>query len=114
MKQRQKAVSYYRAPETRNQNVPYEEKFAGFIRAIEKGKGPGIQLLIIAQPWVIGDTRDELIESLSRLAEAKLALCIAKRENAPGISKAQAAWWDELQSDKGGENGPASRTGSVS
>lgn len=55
----------------------YEAKFAGFIRACEQAKAKGIPNVIIAQPQTLGDTYDEIIESLWRLADARLALVIA-------------------------------------
>ena len=57
----------------------YEQKFENFIKLIAKGKADGVSELIVAQPWVIGDTYDEVMESLSRLADAGLALHIARR-----------------------------------
>jgi dihydrodipicolinate synthase/N-acetylneuraminate lyase len=57
----------------------YEQKFANFIKSIEHAKANKIDSLVVAQPWVLGDTYDELIESLSRLAEAGLTLHITGR-----------------------------------
>ena len=54
----------------------YEEKFAGFIRACEKARAEGIPNMIIARPHALGDTHDEIIENLWRLADAQLALLI--------------------------------------
>jgi hypothetical protein len=81
MNEKSKANSYARGPETRQQNAPYDQKFAGFIRAVEKGKTSDTEYLIIAEPWVIGDTYEEIIESLSRLAGTNLALRIAHRKD---------------------------------
>lgn len=55
----------------------YEEKFAGFIHACEQAKASDIPNIIIARPQTLGDTYDEIIESLQRLADAELALVIA-------------------------------------
>ena len=57
----------------------YEQKFADFIKLCEEAKANGIQQVVIAQPWAIGDTYDEVVESLSRLADAGLTLHIAGR-----------------------------------
>lgn len=57
----------------------YEKKFADFINLCEKAKTDGIGQVIVAAPWVIGDNYDEIIESLSRLSDAKLALLVAGR-----------------------------------
>ena len=56
----------------------YEEKFAGFIRACEQAKAEGIPNVVIARPQTLGDTYDEIIQSLWRLADAGLALIIAE------------------------------------
>ena len=55
----------------------YEAKFAGFIRACDQAKANGIPNVIVAQPQTLGDTCDEVIQSLQRLADARLALVIA-------------------------------------
>jgi len=57
----------------------YEQKFGNFIKMCAKAKAEGVSEVIIAWPRVIGDTYDEVIESLSRLADAGLALHITKR-----------------------------------
>ena len=44
-----------------------------------KAKADGIDHVLIAHPFVLGDTYEEIIESLSRLAEARLALHVAGR-----------------------------------
>ena len=56
----------------------YEEKFAGFIRACEQAKAEGIPNVVIARPQTLGDTYDEIIQSLWRLADAGLALITAE------------------------------------
>lgn len=60
----------------------YEMKFSGFIGMIEKSRKEGVPTVLVAFPWVLGDTYEEIIESLSRLAEAGLALQIAGRGDA--------------------------------
>lgn len=60
----------------------YEAKFAGFIRACEVAKAEEIPHVIVAWPTVLGDTYEEVIESLWRLSDAKLALLIAGENNA--------------------------------
>jgi len=57
----------------------YEAKFENFIKLCSTAKAKGATEVIVATPWVIGDTYDEVIESLSRLADAALALHIVKR-----------------------------------
>jgi len=48
-------------------------------RACEKPKAEGIPHIIVAQPQALGDTYDEVMESLWRLADARLALHIASQ-----------------------------------
>lgn len=57
----------------------YEAKFAEFIGMIAHAKAKKIPKVLVAYPWVLGDTYDEIIESLSRLAEADLRLQVADR-----------------------------------
>jgi len=66
-------------------NTPpgYEKKFADFIRLCSEAKANGIAQVVIGYPWVIGDTYEELIESLSRLADAGLTLHISARKDWP-------------------------------
>ena len=59
----------------------YETKFADFIRLCRESKKSGVKQVVVANPSVIGDTHDEIIESLSRLAEAGLSLSIATAES---------------------------------
>ena len=60
----------------------YEQKFETFIKLCAKAKADGRSELIVAAPWVIGDTYDEVIESLGRLADAGLALrCLGRVSN---------------------------------
>ena len=62
-----------------NQPTDYEKKFAEFIEMCRKARQDNVPRVVIAHPQVLGDTYEEIIESLSRLAEAKLALSIASR-----------------------------------
>lgn len=61
----------------------YETKFADFIKLCADTKAKGIREVVVAYPWVLGDDYEELIESLSRLADAGLSLHIAGREDWP-------------------------------
>ena len=64
-----------------NTNPPldYEKKFASFIEMCAKAKQDDVPHIIITHTQVLGDTYEEIIESLSRLAEAELALHITSR-----------------------------------
>lgn len=58
----------------------YERKFENFIKMCKKAKSSGVDHVIIAWPSVLGDNYNEVIESLSRLAEANLRLIITGRQ----------------------------------
>ena len=61
-----------------NTAVPYAEKFKNFIGMCEEAKDKGIEVVVVAYPWVLGDTYEEVLQSLSLLAEQNLSLAIAK------------------------------------
>lgn len=58
--------------------MAYVEKFKEFIEMCEDVKRDGIDSVVVAAPWVIGDDYLEMSESLNRLAGAGLALHIVK------------------------------------
>ncbi len=58
----------------------YETKFADFIRLCMNARKSGVKQVAVATPSVIGDNYHEVVESLSRLAEAGLSLNIAEPE----------------------------------
>ena len=49
------AVVYTRDREA-HKNAPYPIKFENFIKAVCEAKGTGCALILVAEPWVIGDT----------------------------------------------------------
>ncbi len=61
----------------------YEKKFADFIRMCAELRAKGITQVVVASPSALGDNYKELIESLSRLADAGLTLSIAARQDRP-------------------------------
>jgi hypothetical protein len=62
----------------------YEQKFAGLLRMCNDARRDGVDTVLIAEPEALGDTYEELIESLNRIADAKLSLSIVPRaERAP-------------------------------
>ena len=61
----------------------YEKKFADFIKLCSEAKAKGATQVTVAYPWVLGETHDELVESLSRLADAELLLNIVARKDWP-------------------------------
>ena len=54
----------------------YEEKFRNFIRMCEEAKESGVKVVLVHHPNVLGDNYEEIVESLSRLAQAELHLAI--------------------------------------
>lgn len=59
--------------------MDYETKFAGLLRAIAHARSKNAAL-IVATPMALGDTYDELVESLYRIADAEIELRIVPRE----------------------------------
>ena len=55
----------------------YEEKFADFIKLCKET--PKEEVVLIAMPAALGDTYEEIVESLNRLADAELHLAIMPR-----------------------------------
>ena len=66
-----------------NPPTAYEKKSADFIQLCSEAKAKGITEVLIGYPWAPGDNYEELIESLSRLADAELSLHIARRNDWP-------------------------------
>lgn len=69
----------------------YAEKFAGFIALCAEAQRQKLDAVIVSHPSVLGDTYAELIESLSRLADAGLALQIAGRGPAATVTPIKPA-----------------------
>jgi hypothetical protein len=61
----------------------YETKFADFIRMCRESKANGVPNIVVGFPSALGDNYEEVIESLSRLADAGLTLNIATRNPDP-------------------------------
>jgi len=64
----------------RSTPTDYATKFADFIRMCSDARKSGLKAIVVATPSVIGDNYAEIIESLSRLAEAGLGLNVAQPE----------------------------------
>ncbi len=62
----------------------YAEKFKKFIELCDTASSTDARAVIVTHPEVLGDTREELVESLGRLADAKLQLLILSPK-APSI-----------------------------
>ena len=57
----------------------YEKKYADFIRLCAEAKARKAHHIVVAAPWVLGNNYVEIIESLSRLADAGLAVRFSSR-----------------------------------
>jgi hypothetical protein len=56
----------------------YEGKFADFIRQCKTVKEQGAITVVVRYPEKLGDTYEEMVESLSRVADLGLQLVIAE------------------------------------
>jgi hypothetical protein len=56
-----------------------EKKFAGLLRLCDDAKRSQIDVVVIHHPEVLGDTYEEIVESLNRIADAGLKLAIPPR-----------------------------------
>ena len=59
--------------------TPYEIKFKEFIAMCLDAKSRGVEGVAIPDPQTLGDDYEEILESLSRLADQGLALVIVAR-----------------------------------
>jgi hypothetical protein len=57
----------------------YEQKFADFLRMCDQATKGKLDVVIVHDPETLGDDYKELVESLNRLADAKLKLAIVPR-----------------------------------
>jgi hypothetical protein len=76
-----RAAAYYSDLDTPNFD-PYEKKFSGLLRMCEEAKRGDFEIVIVAKPEVLGDSYDELIESLRHCAKAGLLVAIAEKKAA--------------------------------
>jgi hypothetical protein len=73
-------AAYTRASETRGQEIPYEQKFAHLIEICKTAKAEGVRGIVVTWPWILGDSYEEVMESLSRIAAAELSLHVVQPE----------------------------------
>jgi len=78
----EKAIPYVRDREA-NKDAPYEIKFATFIKAVADAQATGCNIILIVEPWVIGDTYEEITESLARLSGTGIGLQIVTAPKTP-------------------------------
>lgn len=60
-----------------------ETKFREFNALLEDAKMGKVDIVVVAWPKVLGDDYEEIVENLSRLAEANLKLAIVGRIPGP-------------------------------
>ena len=63
----------------------YEKKLAKFIELCDATERDG--LFVIARPQALGDTYEEIVESLNRLSDAELRLLIVPRSMRETVTK---------------------------
>jgi SOS-response transcriptional repressor LexA len=54
----------------------YEEKFRDFITLLAEARGQGASTVVVQRPEVLGETYEEIVESLNRVAVAGLTLTV--------------------------------------
>lgn len=57
----------------------YEEKFSGFLQMCDEARRGKLDVVLVHHPEVLGDNYEEIVESLNRLADAKVSLAIIPR-----------------------------------
>jgi len=82
MAKKSKVFTYVR-DRAANKDAPYAVKFANFVQAINDAKVTGCSTILIMEPWVIGDTYEEITESLTRLSGTGIGLQIVTAPQTP-------------------------------
>ena len=59
--------------------MAYETKFASLIEMCAEAKSANADVVVIADPRALGDTYEEIVESLNRIADAELKVAIVPR-----------------------------------
>jgi hypothetical protein len=80
MTKNDKRVILYARESIPGDNASYENKFSPLIKAIAAAKKDWTEAIVVAEPWVLGDSKEELIESLSRIAGSQIYLVILHRQ----------------------------------
>lgn len=82
--QRMRAVAYARDLE-KTKALPYEQKFSELFELCESASSLKVDVVIIAYPEVLGDSHEEVMISLSLLANANLLVAVAGQSPAVSI-----------------------------
>ena len=67
--------------------MSYEKKFATLIEMCQDAEREGLDVVVIPEPQVLGDTYAEIIESLNRISDADFKIAIIPRAQRYGTSK---------------------------
>lgn len=59
----------------------YETKYKKFLQRLQDAKANGVTLMVIQSPQELGETYEEIVESLNRLAENDLNLAILPKDS---------------------------------
>jgi thiamine monophosphate synthase len=57
----------------------YEKKYHDLLQRIQGAQANGITLFVVREPQELGDTYEDIVESLNRLADADLNLAVLPR-----------------------------------
>jgi hypothetical protein len=58
--------------------LPYEDKFAGFLKICAQAERRGFQVLIVASPEILGDDYEELVANLRRCSSVGMMVAVAE------------------------------------
>lgn len=58
----------------------YEQKYKDFLQRLKEAKANGVTLIVIKKPQELGETYEEMVESLNRIAALDLNLAILPEE----------------------------------
>ena len=58
----------------------YQKKYAALLERIQEAKKNGITLFVIQEPQELGETYEDMVESLNQIADADLNLAILPRD----------------------------------
>jgi hypothetical protein len=82
MADNQKVFTYVRDRDA-NKGASYATKFATFIQAVGDAKATGCTTILIMEPWVIGESYEEITQSLAHLSGTGIGLQIVTAPNTP-------------------------------
>jgi hypothetical protein len=58
----------------------HSRKYAKLLEAIEVAKKDGVDGIVVAAPWILGDDYEELTTNMNLIAEAHLALYVGEMD----------------------------------